>query len=260
MEHKQTLNIVKIGGNVIENEKELDLFLANFSKLSSPKILVHGGGKLATSLSEKLGIASELVNGRRITNLETLDIITMVYAGLVNKKIVANLQKNNCNAIGLSGADANTIIAIKRPVKDIDYGYVGDITTVNQQAIQQLILANFTPVYCAISHDTNGQLLNTNADTIAAEISIAMSEFYKCNLYYCFEKNGVLADVNNNESIIETIDTVSYQELLADNIIFEGMLPKLENCFRAIHNNVSAIHIGNINMLNKGVKHTTITK
>lgn len=246
---KSPLAIVKIGGNVIENEAELAHFLELFSRLSGPKILVHGGGKKATTLGERLGIESKLVNGRRITDHQSLEVAIMVYAGLVNKTIVATLQSFSCNAIGLSGADASTIHARKRPVKEIDFGFVGDIERVNPKVIKTLLDAQLVPVFCALTHDGNGQLLNTNADTIASELAIALSEAYNTTLYYCFEKEGVLRDVQKEDSVITHIDKALYKQLLQKQIIAEGMLPKLENCFHALRNNVQKVCIGSTNML-----------
>ncbi len=257
---KQKLSIVKIGGNVIENKQELSTFLKAFSKIEDPKILVHGGGKLATELGKKIGIESKLVNGRRITDIESLELITMVYGGLVNKNIVANLQSLNCNAIGLSGADANTIQAHKRPVKDIDFGYVGDIDNINASTIYKLITANLTPVFCAISHNQKGQLLNTNADTIASEIAIAMSSLYTTTLFYCFEKKGVLLDISNENSVVKQLNTNTYKKLLDSKVIADGMLPKLENCFNALHKKVTTVCIGDVSMLQKNATlYTSIT-
>ena len=224
---KEKLSIVKIGGNVIEDEKALDIFLTAFSKLEGLKILVHGGGKLATQLATRLGIKSNLVDGRRITDKATVDIITMVYAGLANKKIVAQLQSKKVNAIGLSGADGNSIQAHKRPVKDIDYGFVGDIDGVNSELLKNFLSINLTPVFCAISHDGKGQLLNTNADTITSEIAIAMASDFDTTLYYCFEKKGVLLDINNSESVVKYINTAKYKELLSQGIIADGMVMTL---------------------------------
>ncbi len=246
---KQKLSVVKIGGNVIENKEDLSKFLQLFSTIDNPKILVHGGGKLATELGKKLGITSKYIGGRRITEAQTLEVITMVYAGLTNKNIVAELQANNCNAIGLSGADGNAIQAHKRIVKEIDYGFAGDVERVNSNMIAALIKANLTPVFCAMTHDGKGQLLNTNADTIASEIAIGMSQIYQTNLYYCFEKKGVLTDVNNENSVVTDIDSKKYQELLKKGIIADGMLPKMENCFHALHKNVSKVCIGDLSML-----------
>ena len=257
---KQKLSIVKIGGNVIENEIELDQFLLNFSKLEEPKILVHGGGKLATKLASQLGIESKMTNGRRITDGKSLEVITMVYGGLTNKNIVAKLQALGTNAIGLSGADGNSIQGHKRPVKEIDFGFVGDIDGIKSELISTLLQSNLTPVFCAISHDGKGQLLNTNADTIASELAIGMSYKYHTTLYYCFEKKGVLSNVEDEESVIKHIDTHSYNDLLEQNIITDGMLPKIENCFYALQQNVDKVCIGNISMLETGSNlFTTLT-
>ena len=254
------LSIIKIGGNVIENKKELSKFLVAFSKIEGPKILVHGGGKLATQLGEKLGIESKLVNGRRITDAQSLELITMVYGGLVNKNIVAELQSMDCNAIGLSGADANVIKAHKRPVKEVDFGFVGDIENVNSESINTFLGGGFVPVFCAISHDKKGQLLNTNADTIASEIAIAMSKTHKTTLYYCFEKKGVLMDVNDDKSVVKHIDSETYKNLIEEGIIADGMLPKLENCFNALNKKVNKVCIGDIGMLSpQSTLFTTIT-
>ena len=256
----EKLSIVKIGGNIIEDTKSLNAFLKLFSKLEGKKILVHGGGKRATSVASKLGIASKMVNGRRITDADTLEVITMVYGGLVNKNIVAKLQALNIDAIGLTGADVNSITSDKRPVKDIDFGFVGDVKTVAHQSIDKLIQANFTPVFCAITHDGNGQLLNTNADTITSQVAIGMSEVYETSIYYCFELNGVLEDINDKNSVIKHIDSKLYTELLEKDIIADGMLPKLENCFDALNNGVSAINMGNTAMLTQeNDNFTTIT-
>jgi len=257
---KQKLSIVKIGGNVIENEIELDQFLLNFSKLEEPKILVHGGGKLATKLATKLGVESKITNGRRITDTKSLEVITMVYGGLTNKNIVAKLQALGTNAIGLSGADGNTIQAHKRPVKEIDFGFVGDIDGINADLIHTLVRSGLSPVFCAISHDGKGQLLNTNADTIASELAIGMSHAYETNLYYCFEKKGVLRDVENDVSVISHINTKSYNDLLRQNIIADGMLPKMQNCFHALQHNVHKVCVGDSSMIEAGSSlFTTIT-
>jgi len=254
------LSIIKIGGNVIENKEELSKFLKAFSELEGLKILVHGGGKLATKLGTRLGIKSKLIDGRRITDEDSLGLITMVYAGLVNKNIVAELQSHNCNAIGLSGADGDTIQAHKRPVKDIDYGYAGDVDGVSTNTITKLLEAGLTPVFCAMTHDGKGQLLNTNADTIASELAIGMSGNYETTLYYCFERKGVLMNVNDDDSVVKHIDTKSYQTLLEQKIIADGMLPKMENCFHALQKNVHQVRIGDISMLDsKSTLFTTLT-
>ena len=257
---KTKLSIVKIGGNVIENEDELAQFLINFSQLEGAKILVHGGGKLATNLASQLGIESQMANGRRITDAKSLEIITMVYGGLTNKNIVAKLQALGTNALGLSGADGNSIMAHKRPVKDLDFGFVGDIDGVNSKLINTLIHESITPVFCAISHDGRGQLLNTNADTIASEIAIGMGAMFDTTLYYCFEKKGVLLNVQDDASVVKYINTETYSDLLEKKIIADGMLPKMENCFHALNNDVSKVCIGDISMLRpKATLFTTIS-
>ena len=254
------LSIVKIGGNIIEDENALQEFLMLFSKIEGHKILVHGGGKRATHIASKLGITSKMINGRRITDAETLEVITMVYGGLVNKNIVAKLQANHINAIGLTGADINAIQSDKRPVKEIDFGFVGDVKKVNHNGINKLIEAKFTPVFCAITHDKNGQLLNTNADTITSQVAVGMSKLYDVSIYYCFELNGVLKSIEDKNSVIKSIDTKTYKQLIADGIIADGMLPKLENCFDALKNGVSKVHIGNTSMFSqKNDNFTTIT-
>lgn len=240
------LHIIKIGGNVIDNSENLHHFLKDFTALDGFKILVHGGGKVATQLSETLGIEPKLIDGRRITDIETLRVVTMVYGGLINKNIVAQLQRFGNNAIGLTGADGNFIRAKKRPVKTIDYGFVGDINeeSINPENINRLLDAGFTPVFCAITHDGAGQLLNTNADTIASALAVALSKQYETTLIYCFEKKGVLQDINDEESLIREIDPVRYEELKERQIIHSGMLPKLDNAFTAISCGVKAVIIG----------------
>lgn len=247
----ETLKIVKIGGNIIEDEASLNAFLKLFSKLEGKKILVHGGGKRATSIASKLGIESQMINGRRVTDAGTLEVITMVYGGLVNKNIVAKLQALNVNALGLTGADINSIKSEKRPVKEVDFGFVGDVKKVAHESINKLIQADFTPVFCAITHDGNGQLLNTNADTITSQVAVGMSKLYETSIYYCFELNGVLEDINDKNSVIKHIDSKLYKELLEKGIIADGMLPKLENCFDALQNGVNTINMGNTAMLTK---------
>jgi acetylglutamate kinase len=255
----ETLKVIKIGGNIIDNEVALKQFLSDFSKINGRKILVHGGGKLATKLAEQLNVEVQMTQGRRITDSDTLDIITMVYAGKINKNIVAELQKNSCNSIGFTGADGNSIVSEKRPIKEIDYGFVGDVKSVNTTVLDTLLKMNITPVFCAITHDEKGQLLNTNADTIASELAIAFAKKYQTELYYCFEKKGVLIDVENENSLIETINRDTYKELLDSKIITEGMLPKLNNCFNAIQQHVSKVCIGKAEMLsNPTSKFTTI--
>ena len=247
----EKLTIVKIGGNIIEDEASLNAFLKLFSYIEGKKILVHGGGKRATNIASKLGIESKIVNGRRITDAETLEVITMVYGGLVNKNIVAKLQALNINALGLTGADVNSIKSDKRPIAAIDFGFVGDVKKVAHGSIDTLIQANFTPVFCAITHDGNGQLLNTNADTITSQVAIGMSQLYKTSIYYCFELNGVLESTDDKNSVIKHLDLNLYKDLLKKGIIADGMLPKLENCFDALQNGVNTINMGNTSMLTK---------
>ncbi|MCX2718152.1 acetylglutamate kinase [Lentiprolixibacter aurantiacus] len=249
---KRELSIVKIGGNVIENSSELNNFLRLFSALDTHKILVHGGGKKATEIGQKLGIKSKMIEGRRITDAGSLDVALMVYAGLVNKKIVGTLQAMDCNALGLSGADANLVQAYKRPVTKVDFGLVGDISGVNASALKNFLEMGMVPVFCALTHDQKGQMLNTNADTIAAELAIALSSNYKVTLYYCFEKQGVLMDKDDEQSVIPDINWTSYQQLITDRIITDGMLPKMENSFRALKSKVARVCIGNISMLESG--------
>lgn len=222
----KTLKIIKIGGNIINNPVELEAFIKAFSKLKGLKILVHGGGKEATALANKMGVEVKMIDGRRITDAKTIDITTMVYAGKINKTIVAQLQANQCNAIGLSGADGNFILAKKRPVKNIDYGFVGDVIKVNTAVLKVLLNNHITPVFCALTHDANGQLLNTNADTIAAELAVAFAKDYQVELYYCFEKQGLLQDVTDNDSVIPLINTKQYRYLSKRKNHYRRYAPK----------------------------------
>jgi acetylglutamate kinase len=249
----QSLYIIKIGGNVIDNSESLHKFLKDFTALKGHKILVHGGGKVATQLSESLGIEAKLVDGRRITDIETLRVVTMVYGGLINKNIVAQLQRYGSNAIGLTGADGNFIKAKIRPVKTIDYGFVGDLddNSVDAQGISSLLEAGFTPVFCALTHDGEGQMLNTNADTIASALAVGLSALYTTTLIYCFEKKGVLKDIDDEESLVREINPERYDELKAAGIIHSGMLPKLDNAFKAIDFGVQAVIIGHADDLGK---------
>lgn len=246
---KQLLKIVKIGGNIINNEDALYSFLKDFSAMESPKILVHGGGKRATEISEALGLKPKMIEGRRVTDDETLEVVTMVYAGLLNKKITAQLQKINCNALGLSGADANCILAHKRIVSNIDYGFAGDVDAINAEFIEVLLQHNVMPVFCAITHDKNGQLLNTNADTIASEISIAMSKFYEVELNFVFELKGVLLNIADKDSVIQYINLKKYEQLIEDGVISDGMVPKLHNCFNALKKGVQKVNIGDASLI-----------
>lgn len=257
---KPALSIIKIGGNVIENKEELTRFLRLFHKVEGPKILVHGGGKEATRLGERLGIRTTMVNGRRITDKGSLEVAIMVYAGLINKSIVSELQAMECNAIGLSGADAGIIRAVKRPEVPIDFGFVGDIVSVHTDALRTFLEIGLVPVFCALTCDTGGQMLNTNADTIASELAIALSRDYRTTLYYCFEKPGVLSDIGNDLSVIPHINKQSYYSLIREKTIGDGMLPKLENCFHALDHSVHKVCVGNIGMLRPNPSaYTTLT-
>lgn len=238
------LYIIKIGGNVIDNEEALSRFLNDLSQLQKPFILIHGGGKVATEISKGLGIEAQMVDGRRITDAETLKIVTMVYAGLINKKIVSKLQALGKNAIGLTGADGNIIFAKKRPVKNgIDYGFVGDVEKVDGTVIKNLLDAGLQPVLAPLSHDGQGNMLNTNADTIASTVSVAMSKLYETNLVYCFELKGVLENINKPDSVITDINTDRYKELKDTGIIAKGMIPKMDNSFDAIDAGVNSVII-----------------
>ncbi|AFU67130.1 acetylglutamate kinase [Psychroflexus torquis ATCC 700755] len=257
----KTLKVIKIGGDIIDDNEALLGFLKDFSNLKGPKLLVHGGGKSATDLAKKMGVEVKMIDGRRITDVHTLDIIVMMYAGKINKYIVANLQANQCNAIGFSGADGNSIISTKRPTTPVDFGFAGDVTQVNTEVLELLINQNITPVFCAITHDKNGQLLNTNADTIASELAIALAKTYQTELYYCFEKSGVLRDINDEFSVIESITPDNVQELIQNKIISDGMLPKIKNSINAVNHKVNKVCIGKSEMIfNPFTYFTSITK
>lgn len=245
----ERLTVVKVGGKVVEEKDSLNELLNQFSQIRGKRILVHGGGRLATSLAEKLGIETRIIDGRRITDAATLEIVTMVYAGLINKNIVAGLQARGCNSIGLTGADLNVIRAVKRPVKDIDYGFVGDIMGVNTSELRLLLNEEVVPVMAPITHDTHGQLLNTNADTIAADLAIELSNYYTVNLFYCFEKKGVLLKPDDENSVISELSFERFKKLQVEGIITEGMIPKLDNGFSAMKNGVSQVLITNPNLI-----------
>jgi acetylglutamate kinase len=253
------LSVVKIGGNVIEDSAALQSFLTDFAQMQGSKILVHGGGKKATAMAEKMDIPVQMVEGRRITDAQNLDIITMLYGGKINKNIVAQLQNLGCNALGLSGADGNAIQAVKRPVKSIDYGFVGDVVGVNNALFQMLLKGGYTPVCCAITHDQKGQLLNTNADTIAATLAQSLSQSFEVSLWYCFEKQGVLENIDDDGSVIETITPQKYKNLKTAQVIHSGMIPKIDNCFDALANGVNEVKIGAPKMIAGISQHTTIT-
>ncbi len=241
------INVVKIGGNVIDNTEVLSRFLDDFVKLQSPKVLVHGGGKEATRLSQTLQIETKMINGRRVTDRQTLDVVTMVYAGLINKRIVAALQGRGCNAIGLTGADANVIPATRRSPKPIDFGFVGDIDAakVNDSFIKTLLQSDIVPVFCAIEHDGNGSLLNCNADSVASAVAIASARIAEVDMHYCFEKDGVLVDIDDPDSLVAEITPDSYAALKEQGIINKGMIPKVDNAFSAVAGGVSRVIIKN---------------
>ena len=255
------LYIIKIGGNIIDNEEKLSSFLKAFAAVQGKKILVHGGGKLATKLAEQMNVPQQMVEGRRITDAETLKIVTMVYAGYINKNIVAQLQANGCNAFGLSGADGNSIQAHKRVHATIDYGFAGDVDAINSSLLQTLLQQNISLVVAPITHNKQGQLLNTNADTIAQEIAKGLSQQFDVNLVYSFEKAGVLLDANDDSSVIPEINPVSYKKLKEKNLVFAGMIPKLDNAFAALNSGVKKVIIGkaeNLHQLLNGTRGTII--
>ncbi|MEK6492448.1 acetylglutamate kinase [Myroides odoratimimus] len=241
----QSLTVIKIGGNIVDDESALNAFLDIYARIEGPKVLVHGGGKLATRMATQLGIETQMVNGRRITNEAMLPIAVMVYAGLINKQITAQLQARGCDAMGISGADAKLIQSHKRPTEPIDYGYVGDFeaSDVNVVRLQQLLEIGISPVFSAITADKEGQLLNTNADTIASNIAVALATKYKVALVYCFERKGVLQDINDENSVITTIDQENFTQLKQQGVIADGMLPKIENALAAVNQGVDKVCI-----------------
>jgi len=241
----EKLFIIKIGGNVLDNDTALQSFLKDFSSIKERKILIHGGGKIATRLGDQLGIHSNYINGRRITDAATLDLVTMVYGGLVNKQIVAQLQEFGCNALGVTGADGNVIKAKRRPVKEIDYGFVGDITPggVNRKLLSSLLNQDIVPVFAPLTH-ADGKMLNTNADTIASVLAVGLSTNFDVRLIFCFEKKGVLRDINDLDSVIHHLPKNLYQELLPQKVFADGILPKLENAYNAIEAGVQEVLIG----------------
>lgn len=253
---KSMIQVVKIGGNVIDDAAALERFLTKFAALEGPKMLIHGGGKLATRLSAQLGIETQMIDGRRVTDRATLDVVTMVYAGLVNKQIVARLGALGCKAIGLSGADANIIPAVRRAPKPIDYGYVGDIVTerMNVPFLASLVEQGIVPVFCAITHDEQGSLLNSNADSVASAVAVAASKIQPTNLIFCLEKNGVLTDVDDDLSVIPTITRESFATLRADGTVNKGMLPKIEGAFRAIDGGVHCVVIKHADNLDNNLE------
>lgn len=240
---KEKITVVKVGGAVVEDEARLSRLLSDFSAIEGRKVLVHGGGRRATAVASRLGIESKMVNGRRITDRDMLEVVTMVYGGLVNKNLVARLQANGVDAIGLTGADIDVIRSHKRPVKDVDYGFVGDVDHVDGHKLRTLIEAGITPVMAPLTHDGNGNILNTNADTIAAETAKALAEHYDVTLIFSFEKKGVLSNPDDEDSVIPLITRADFERYVADGTVAGGMLPKLENAFEAINAGVSRVNI-----------------
>jgi len=252
---KDKLQIFKIGGKVVENDEQLSNFLQAFSQLKAKKILVHGGGRSVTEMSIKLGIEVKMIDGRRITDENTLEVVKMMLAGVANKNVVSKLQGFDCNAIGLTGADGNTILANKRPLKNgVDYGFVGDVKQVDHQMIQVLINAGLVPVFAAMTHDGHGQLFNTNADTVASTIAVGMSTDFDVELNYCFELNGVMRDIKDPSSIIPIIDGANYTSLKKEKVINAGMIPKIDNAFDALNSGVGAVRIMNSKHIQNMVK------
>ncbi|SET02387.1 acetylglutamate kinase [Hymenobacter actinosclerus] len=252
----ETLKIFKIGGAILDEPAQLSRFVAALAQVAGPKLLVHGGGRGASQLLAQLGQQPQLVQGRRITDAATLDIVTMFYAGKTNKQLVAGLQAAGANALGLSGADGNAIRAVRRPVGAIDYGFVGDLPAdaVNTGLLELLLRAGLLPVLCAITHDGQGQLLNTNADTIARAVAVALAPRRAVELHFCFEKDGVLADVNDDNSVIERLTAAEYAQLKAAGAVAAGMVPKLDNAFAALEAGVARVVIENALRLNEPVK------
>jgi acetylglutamate kinase len=245
---KDFLTIVKVGGAIVEDKEQLELLLDNFSAIPGHKILVHGGGRRATQVAARLGIESKMINGRRITDSDMLEVVTMVYGGLVNKNLVARLQANGVNALGLTGADADVIRSHKRPVKvvdgqTVDYGFVGDVDKAAGSTLSHLIEAGITPVMAPLTHDGEGHILNTNADTIASETAKALASLYDVTLIFSFEKKGVLSDPNDDDSVIATITHADFERYKADGTISGGMLPKVENALSAVDAGVSRVII-----------------
>ena len=246
---KNKLTIIKVGGGILNERKLFEIFLENYSKIKGLKLLVHGGGVIASNYMIRLGIPVKMNEGRRITDSDTLDVAVMTYAGLINKNIVSTLQKFNCNAIGLCGADANLITSKIREIKEIDYGLVGDILSINDNFINQLLKLKISTIICSLTHNGEGQILNTNADSIASEISIKLSKNYDITLKYCFDKPGILTDKNDNLSFKKTINKTDYKQLIKNKIIYDGMVPKIESCYYALENGVSNIFIGDHNII-----------
>jgi len=237
------IKVVKVGGGIIEQDDALNAFLDSFAQIEGPKVLVHGGGRLATKVAESLGYKTKMVEGRRVTDENMLEVVTMVYGGLANKKIVAALQAKGTNALGLSGADGNLIAAHKRPVKDVDYGWVGDIDAINSDLLINLINNGFVPVIAPLSHNGEGKMLNTNADTIASTVARSLAQKQETQLVLGFELDGVLRDFNDKSSVIEKITPELFEQYKSEGIISDGMIPKLSNAFEAINAGVASVKI-----------------
>ncbi|HEY5570656.1 MAG TPA: acetylglutamate kinase [Bacteroidales bacterium] len=248
----EKLTLVKVGGKIVEENDSLQTLLNDFMMLDGYKVLVHGGGRSATKLATRLGIESKMIDGRRVTDEDMLNVVTMVYGGLVNKKIVAALQARGVNALGLTGADMNIIQSVKRPVKEVDYGFVGDVEKVDAHLLSLLIQQGIVPVLAPLTHDGQGSMLNTNADTIAGETAKALASFFDVTLIYCFEKKGVLMDENQEYSVIETINRLDYEKYVAQKVIQGGMIPKIENAFQALNAGVSKVIITEASQVLKG--------
>ena len=255
---RATLTIIKVGGKIVEEPESLKQLLTDFSLIEGCKVLVHGGGRSATALAAQLGIESKMVNGRRVTDEEMLKVVTMVYGGLVNKKIVAGLQALGVNALGLTGADLNYMRSEKRPIAEVDYGFVGDVKQVDADILSDLISKSVVPVLAPLTHDKKGNLLNTNADTIAGEAAKALARYFEVTLMYCFEKKGVLADENDDDSVIENINPATFEKLVAEGIISGGMIPKLENAFEALKSGVKQVIITRADLIKKKNSGTSI--
>lgn len=247
----EKLTLIKVGGKIVEEPDTLQQLLRDFSSIEGHKVLVHGGGRSATKIASQLGIESQMVNGRRITDAEMLKVVTMVYGGLVNKNIVAGLQALQVNALGLTGADMNIMRSDKRPVKDVDYGFVGDVKEVNADVLASLIQQGIVPVLAPLTHDKQGHMLNTNADTIAGEAAKALAKYFDVTLMFCFEKKGVLLNEDDDESVIPEIDRASFLKYVAEGIIQGGMIPKLENAFQAIDAGVKEVIITQASEIHK---------
>lgn len=242
----EALRVIKIGGNVIDDPDKLATFLKDFASIPGKKILVHGGGKIATRMADSLGYTSNMIEGKRVTDANMLQVATMVYGGLVNKQVVAALQSHGCNAIGMTGADAGIFTSVKRPVKDgVDFGYVGDIQGVDSAALIKIIDSGFIPILAPLTHDGNGQLFNTNADNIASFAAVGLSKTYDVSLYYTFELAGVMADINDPDSVIHKITHNDFLRLKDEKVIAKGMIAKLDASFNAIHSGVDSVTICN---------------